>query len=90
MAFTTSSVRPVSCGSLRGLVGNWTGVVGDAPGTFTVGSTQVYEANFYDQSAVSPTTVPMPYTVAVSGNNSTISINYQKTVNTGKFIIWYS
>ena len=89
MAFATANVRKESAGSLNVLVGDWTGVVGDTAGTVTVGGARVYEAHFYDQSASTPVSVPFPVSMTVSGTLTTVTVNYSKTVNTGRFIIFY-
>ncbi len=93
MPFATSNVKPFSAGNFKVLAGDWTGVAGDSPGDVKVGGGRVYFAFFYDGSGVTPVSVPFPfYVTAPSGTTttSTVTVNYTKTVNNGRFVIFYA
>ena len=90
MAFATSNVKVVSMGSVNGLVGDWTGLVGDTSASIVVGGARVYLANFYDQTVSTPTNSPFPVSVSTSGELSTVSVNYAEDVTNGRFCILFS
>ena len=90
MAFATSNVKSQSMGSLSALAGDWTGTVGDANGTLTVGGTRIYSAQFSNQDAVTGEVTFVPWTASTSGSLTTVTVYNHDTVATGRFLIIYA
>ena len=91
MAFASSSVKTASVGNLRCIVGNWTGVMGDADTTaLTLKGGSVYLCHFYNQDATSNEDRPTPCRISVSSGTITITIINPVDVTQGRFIVIYS
>ena len=89
MSFATSNVKTASAGNLNVLVGDFTAAVGAADGTITVGGARVYLSHFYDGNDTTPTTIPLPVKISLSGALSTVTVNVSGGVTAGRFIIIY-
>lgn len=89
MAFATSNVQTASMGNLLALVGDFTADPGDADGTITVGGARIYSAHFYDGNDTTPTTIPLPVKISLSGILSTVTVNVGGGVTAGRFLIIY-
>ena len=76
-------------GDLLRLVGDFTPNAGDADGTITVGGARVYLAHFYDQNDTTPTSLPFPVKISLSGALVTITINVSGGATAGRFYICY-
>ena len=87
MAFATTNVKKSIFGNMKVLVGNWSGVAGDAPGTVQVEGGQVYLANFDPQTSSGPT--PLRVTTSPSGTTGvvTVTVANTATVTSGTFIV---
>lgn len=88
MAFGTSNLAVKNNGTIRALVGNWSCLSGDAPGTIDIGSGYVASYDFDPASTVSPSEKPL-VTASVSGGITTLTVYHHKTVTNGKFKIEY-
>lgn len=89
MAFATASVRRENIGSLRCLVGNWTGNIGDANGSMTLKGGQVYLCIFHNQDDGRTEDKPTPTSISVSSGTITITIYNKQDVTNGRFILIY-
>lgn len=87
MAFATQNVKTTVFGNLRVTYGDWTGSVGDSPGTVTVAGGRVYLSKFTDLDGGTPTMIEVPVSVSSSGAISTLTVSNQALVTTGQFII---
>lgn len=87
MAFATQNVRTTVFGNLRVTYGDWTGSVGDAPGTVTVAGGRVYLADFNDLDGGTPTMIRVPVSISSSGSTTTVTVDNQASVTTGQFLI---
>lgn len=73
---------------LRVTYGDWTGSAGDAAGTITI-SGVVQNAVFQKFDAIDGTYQIIPrIEVSISGFTSTVTVENQDTVTSGKFMIW--
>lgn len=90
MAFSTSNLQSVMlAGPMKVFMGTYSGAVGDAPGTISLGGGEVYFAAVQDQGTTSPTEDP-DYSISISGNSITMTIYNHTTVTRGRFFIVYS
>lgn len=89
MPFATSSVRRENLGSIRCLVGNWTGNVGDANGSYSVKGGQVYLSNWHNQDSGQTEDKPTPNSISVTTGTITITIYNKQNVTEGRFILIY-
>lgn len=87
MAFATQNVKSTVFGNLRVTYGDWTGAIGDSPGTVQVAGGRVYLAKFTDLDGGAPTLIEVPVSVSTSGAISTVTVGNQALVTTGQFII---
>ena len=91
MAFATTNVKKSIFGNMKVLVGNWSGLAGDAPGTVQVEGGQVYLAYFNALVPNASTQVPAQIGIesAVSGTTGvvTVTVYNQGLVTAGTFII---
>lgn len=87
MAFATSNVQRSVFGNLNVTRGDWTGTMGDAAGSLTVGGGRVYLAEFSVQAASTPVERVPVSVAAASGNTSTLTIHNRMTVTRGRFLI---
>lgn len=87
MAFATSNVRRTYFGNLNVTYGDWTGAIGDTPGTIGVGGGRVYLAEFTSESTLQPFQIEVPVSVSTSGSVSTVTVYNLNTVTAGQFII---
>lgn len=91
MAFASSNVKTASVGNLRVIVGDWTGVYGDASATaLTLKGGKVYLCHFENQDATSQEDRPTPCDVSVSNGAITITIHNHVDVTQGRFIVIYA
>lgn len=90
MAFAATNIQKNVFGSLKVTTGDWTGSVGDTPGSVTVEGGRVYLANFSIQDTDSPTTTPAPFSTSGTSGTQTISVYYHEAVTTGRFLIIHS
>ena len=90
MAFATSNIKLESAGSLWNLTGNWTGGVGDASGTITVGG-RVTSLQFYNRDATSQEDRPTPASLSqdTSTGITTITVHNHADVTDGSFSVLY-
>lgn len=89
MAFATTNIRSANLGSMRAYAGDWTGSVGDAAGTLTLGGGRVYLAEFINQDSDSPKEKPL-VDVSISGSTITLTVNNHMDVTNGRFFIIYA
>lgn len=90
MAFSVSNVQSgMLFGSMKVYMGTYSGSVGDAPGTISLGGGEVYFTAVQDQGTASPTEDP-DYSVSITGNAITVTIYNHTTVSRGRFFIIYS
>lgn len=90
MAFSTTNVQIANiAGPVKVYCGDWSGTVGDAPGTITLNGGRVYLAEFRSEDIGSPQEEP-DSAVSVSGSTLTLSVYNHQTVVNGRFIIIYS
>lgn len=87
MAFATSNVQTNYFGSLNVTTGDWTGSVGDAPGTLSVKGGRVWFAFFADQDGVPPAQPRVVYKTASSGAVTTITVYNNQPVTIGRFLV---
>lgn len=89
MPFATSNVQSSNLGNLMALIGDFTADPGDADGTVTVGGARIYSAHFYDGNDTTPTSIPLPVKISLSGLLSTVTVNVSGGVTAGRFMIIY-
>jgi hypothetical protein len=90
MAFATQNPRTVNLGGgLRVFAGNWTGTVGDAPGSLTVQGAQVYVAEFRSLLSSDPYAdrVPVSWAAGTASGTVTFTIPNNNTVAGGSYYI---
>ena len=87
MAFATSNVQTNYVGKLNMTYGDWSGSVGDAPGTITVKGGRVYLAQFTDQDGTAPQQVELVIAASQSGATSTITVYNNQATTIGRFVI---
>lgn len=89
MAFSATVRNSASLGpSLKMTVGDWSGLAGDAAGTIDVSGGYVVGALFFKMDTQGNTSQVFPNTgVSVSGSVTTITVQNQDNVTTGRFII---
>lgn len=88
MAFTTSNVQKSYFGNLKVLVGDWSGTIGDAPGTIQVEGGRVYISEVTAEGAAQPYQIEIPVSTSTSGSVTTVTI-YNQNTTSGQFIIIY-
>lgn len=90
MAFTVSNVQTgMVFPGMKVYLADWTGVVGDAPGTITLGGGRVYLAVFRQEDTGSPQEEP-DSAVSVTAGVITLTVYNHQTVNSGRLIVIYS
>lgn len=90
MAFSTSNVQGGKIfGGVSTYVGDWSGTVGDAPGTITLGGGRVYLAVFRSEDTAGPQEDP-DASATVSAGVITLTVYNHQTVTNGRFFIVYS
>lgn len=88
MAFATSNVQTESVGKLRMTYGQWTGSLGDAAGSLTVGGGQMWFSAFNTNLASGPQQVdPVVATPSGTAGILTLTIPNQNAVTAGTFIV---
>jgi hypothetical protein len=87
MAFATSNVKRYVFGTLNVVAGDWTGSVGDNAGSVTVEGARVYLAEFSIQDSTTPLEKADVYNASVGTTTTTLSIRYNRTVATGRFLV---
>lgn len=90
MAFATANVSSDAWGQKKITVGDWTGTVGDADGTFTVAGGRIYGASWSIQDPGGPTEFVQWEAPVASGTTTTITIHNHQTVTRGRFYIIHS
>ncbi len=90
MAFATNNVQSgMLFGPMKVYCGDWSGTVGDAPGTITLGGGRVYFHSFRNEDTTGPAEEP-DATVTVSGSTITMTVYNHQTIANGRFFIVYS
>lgn len=90
MPFATTNVQVANiAGPVKVYCGDWSGTVGDAPGTITLNGGRVYHSSFRSDDTGSPQEEP-DTSVSVSGSTLTMSVYNHQTVVSGRFFIVYS
>lgn len=91
MAFATTNVQVAPVGNGWRLTGEWTGAVGDAAGTVSVGGARVTAIAFNIQDATSQEDRPVPTSVSTDSTTglSTVTVYNSQAVATGRFSIEY-
>lgn len=87
MAFATTNVKKSVFGNMKVLVGNWSGAVGDAPGTIQVEGGQVYLANFQPQLSSGAQMLETFSSPSGTAGVVTLTVYNQAAVTSGTFII---
>jgi len=87
MAFATSNVKKSIFGNMKVLVGNWSGLAGDAPGSIQVEGGQVYLANFQPQQSSGPSMVETFSSPSGTSGIVTVTVYNQAAVTNGTFIL---
>lgn len=89
MAFSTSNVQRTVWGNMRIMYGQWTGAVGDAPGTITVSGGQLWLSVFNTNLSTGPQQVPSLVSEGPTGTTGilTLTIPNQNTVTAGTFMV---
>ena len=87
MAFATANVKATYFGNLTVTYGDWSGSVGDAPGSLTVKGGRVYLANFTSEDGSGPQQVEIALGVSQSNATSTITVNNNAATVTGRFLV---
>lgn len=91
MAFSTSNVQSGKLfGGVNTYIGDWSGALGDAPGSITLGGGRVYLAHFEDQDATGSPVELVPCSVSVTSGVITLTVNNRNAVTQGRFIIIYA
>ena len=85
MAFATSNVASENFGTLRGMRGTWTGVIGDASGTVT-GNGYAMDAEFMPNTTTGPSN-KIQTRISNSSGTWIVTVPYQETVTAGTFVI---
>lgn len=90
MAFSVTNVQSAMLGGpVKIYCGDWSGTVGDAPGTITLGGGRVYLAVFRSEDTGSPQEEP-DSAITVSSGTITMTVYNHQTVTSGRFCIVYS
>ena len=89
MAFARSNTKTASVGNLKTLVGSWSGVSGDASGSFDIKGGRVFLCEFSNFDATSQEDRPTPCDVSESGGTITITVHNHNGVTNGRYIIFY-
>ena len=91
MAFAQTNIKAGSVGNKRSLEFNWTASVGDAAGTFVVGSSDgSLEVRAWSEDTTgSMDGVPLKYSRSVSGNKTTVTLYHLEGVTTGRCVVTY-
>jgi hypothetical protein len=87
MAFATANVKPNYFSGLNVTTGDWSGAVGDAPGTITVKGGRVYLVSFVSQDGTAPQQVATVIGVSQANATSTVTVNNNMAVTNGRFLI---
>ena len=91
MAFSTTVRNSAYLGAgLKMTVGEWSGAAGDAAGTLSVSGGKVWGALFFKLDTQGNTSQIFPNVgESVSGGITTLTIQNQDTVTSGRFIIYH-
>lgn len=89
MAFATTNVRTGAAGNLRFYCGDWSGSVGDADGTLTLGGGRVYLAEFINGDS-DETKEKAAVDISESAGTITLTVSNHMEVTTGRFIIIFA
>ena len=84
MAFEITNPSAGTTGNRRTVTGTWTGAIGDAAGSYDIGSPNVISADFDPNLGTGTPEKPL-VSRSVSGNITTLSIYNKQTVTDGKF-----
>lgn len=88
MAFATTNNQTTVFGNLRVTYGQWSGAVGDAAGTLTVGGGQVWACLFASQDATGAYQMePIQYSQSGSSGILTITVYNLAATTAGRFLI---
>ncbi len=87
MAFATSNVQKGYLGNLKVTYGNWSGSVGDAPGTIGIEGGQIYLVSFQGQQASGPYCPETESSVSGTAGVVTLTVYNQANVTSGTFLI---
>ena len=88
MAFTTSNVKTASlAGAFRMVVGDWTGVAGDAPGTLQVAAGKIYGYQFLTMNSSGPDEIDVKASPSGTSGIVTLTVYNKATVNAGQFSV---
>lgn len=90
MAFSAAVKASAHLGpGLKMTVGTWSGIAGDAAGTITVSGAHVWGALFFKMDNDNTSQVFPKFSVATSGSTTTITVQNQDNVTTGRFVIYH-
>lgn len=88
MAFSTANVKTAPLtGSLRLVVGDWSGVAGDAPGSYQVAAGKVYDYAFKTMNSAGPDEIEVKASVSGTSGIVTLTVYNKATVTAGQFSI---
>lgn len=89
MAFAITNVQTASvAGGIKFYVGDWSGVVGDAPGTITLAGGRVYLHSFRNEDTGTPGEEP-DATATITAGVITLTVYNHQTITSGRFLIIY-
>lgn len=89
MAFSTTNVQTATlAGGIKFYAGDWSGTVGDAPGTITLAGGRVYSHSFRNADTGSPGEEP-DATETIAAGIITLTVYNHQTITNGRFLIIY-
>lgn len=88
MAFATTNVRSVNLGgNLKMTVGDWSGAVGDAAGSFQMSAGKIYLAEFLTNITTGAQTVEINVSPSGTAGIVTLTVYNGGTVTAGTFAV---